>query len=106
MPRQPGHVFCPPDCSWEAKRCPGACSGWVNECPHRVCPPKGKCTEPIESAVNRTLGVIWRHMPAAPALQPATPRLILLTVSFPHALQLLKLRHCARVLQELSLIHI
>ena len=63
-------------------------------------PTKGRCTEPIQSAVNRTLDVVWRHMPAAPVLQPSTPRLILITVSFPHALQLLKLQHCARVLRD------
>ena len=98
---QPGHVFCPPDCSWESRRCPGdGCSGWVNECPKRKCPPKGRCTEPIESSVNRTLEVVWRHMPPPPRRQIKTPRLLLVTVSFPHAVQLHKLAHCARVLQH------
>jgi hypothetical protein len=99
MSPRPGHVFCPPDCSWEARRCPGdGCSGWEHECPHRKCPPKGKCVEPIQSIVNRTLKVVWDHMPAPPAYQPSSPRLILLTVTFPHAVQLQKLGHCARIL--------
>lgn len=38
-------------------------------------------------------------MPEVLEHSATTPRLILLTVSFPHALQLLKLSHCARVLQ-------
>lgn len=96
---QPGHVFCPPDCSWEAARCPGqGCSGWVGDCPLRACPRKGRCTEPIDSFVNRTLNVIWQHMPDAPFEQIVAPRLLLVTVSFPHRLQLLKLSHCAKVL--------
>jgi hypothetical protein len=100
--RQPGLVSCPPDCSWEEARCPGPrCADYAHiECYHRKCPAKGRCTEPIESAVNKTLEVIWKHTPPPPPVQPNTPRLILLTVSFPHALQLLKLRHCARVLAD------
>ena len=95
---QPGHVFCPPDCSWEGLTCPPDCSGWRHECPHRRCPKNARCTEPIASAVNRTLTVVWQHLPPPPTAQTSTPRLILLTVSFPHGLQLLKLGHCARVL--------
>lgn len=98
---QPGHVFCPPDCSWEGLRCPPDCSGYQEQCPRRVCSKKGgKCIEPIASAVNRTLSFIWTKMLPLPRVQLTTPRLLLLTITFPHALQLHKLRHCAKVLGE------
>ena len=79
----------------------------------------GRCTEPIADYVNRTLEFVWKHSPLPPhpvslsaaavgggsgegrrfrdgrrrAAAVAVPtRLILLTVSFPHAVQLHKLR--------------
>ena len=99
---QPGLIQCPPDCGWEGLSCPGQCSGWKHECPQRFCPNKKKCAEPIENFVNRTLSVVWRHLPALPAgaYQPTGPRLILVTVTFPHKLQSYKLGHCSRVLSN------
>ena len=94
-------VFCPPDCSWEVHRCAPNCSSFLQECPRRLCPKTHKrCIEPNEAFVNRTLHVIWRHSPSPPAEQASTPRLLLVTVTFPHRLQLLKLSHCARVLSS------
>jgi hypothetical protein len=91
-------VFCPPDCSWEVHRCAPNC---IQECPQRLCPKTHKrCIEPNEAFVNRTLHVIWRYSPSPPAEQASTPRLLLVTVTFPHRLQLLKLSHCARVLSS------
>lgn len=100
MPR-PGRLTCPPDCSYEHHLCPPEgglnCSGWLHECPGRKCNKRG-CTETIESATQRNLDVIWRHMPDSPRGPASTPRLLLLTATFPHPLQLIKLTHCARVL--------
>ena len=97
---QPGLVRCPPDCGWEAHaRRP---SSWNNECPQRWCAApgtKGGRCEPIEQAVKKTLDVVWRHLPEAPARPLSTPRLLLVTTTFPHKLQLLKLSHCATVLR-------
>lgn len=43
------------------------------------------------------MAVVWARLPSHP--QPrAGPPLIMITISFPHALQLLKLQHCAHVL--------
>jgi len=97
-----GEVFCPPDCSWEPVTCmlPN-CARWTQQC-NRWCEKGsgGRACEPNEMAVNRTMTVIRDHMPAPPVQQASTPRLLLLTVAFPHALQLLKLSHCARVISS------
>ena len=102
---QPGLVRCPPDCGWEGLQCPPDCSGFKQECPTRFCPKKSKCAEPIEHFVNRTLSVVWRHLPyrvPTSAWQPTGTKLILVTITFPHKLQLYKLEHCARILSHVE----
>jgi len=62
--------------------------------------------EPIEAHVNRTLNVIWPRHPVPIAWSETSPlirrKLILITTTFPHSLQLLKLEHCLRVLHGIQ----
>ncbi|KAL1523476.1 hypothetical protein AB1Y20_018414 [Prymnesium parvum] len=87
--------------------CPPHCSGFVEQCVNRRClqwGPRRSCLryELIEAFVNRTLHVIWPRLPTPTLLAKGSPllrrKLILVTTTFPHALQLLKLEHCKRVL--------
>ena len=85
---------------------------WGTRCPQRFCERakrggkivQGKC-EPIENHVNRTLSKVWKHLPPPAPTSPwellPSRRLLLITVTFPHKLQLLKLRHCIAVLTSL-----
>ena len=94
---QPGIVRCPPDCAWEMQG--RFASGWIDECPRRRCERGNRNCEPIEDIVNRTLAVVWRHQPPPPPSPLSSPRLLLITITFPHKLQMLKLEHCVRVLR-------
>mgnify|MGYP002633931408 CR=1 FL=1 len=117
-------VACPGDGCAQLKQfeCPPHCSDFGDQCQHRKCIEwnknkinkrgGGPCMkhEPIQDHVNRTLSIIW---PRLPRLPPATSsvqllrrrRLILITTTFPHALQLLKLQHCANVLNGVPNVH-
>ena len=94
-----GVVQCPPDCSWEAAVCPPNCTAWGGRrCYWR----RKESKHSLAMKVNRSLRYIWMHSgPPRIVPQPSVPKLLLISVTFPHVLQLLKLEHCARVLQGL-----
>ena len=82
------HLICPPHCANTSSTCPRwnprNVSGWVGS----------------------TLALI-HQLPSESPRAPATPaslawqmRLILVTITFAHDLQMLKLKHCARVLED------
>lgn len=87
--------------------CPPNCSGFWQKCPQRKCLERGpgkvcRKHENVEEVVNRTLKVILPRYPR-PTVHPKDEssiarRIILVTTTFPHSLQLLKLEHCKNVL--------
>lgn len=113
-----GVMRCPPDCQYEAPLlCPPHCTSWGDGCPLREWHSTNRWAkhhrdrgywERIDSVVNRTLTFVWQHSqqlpppllppPPSSSSQPQ-PRLLLLTVTFPHKLQLLKLRHCVHTIR-------
>ena len=108
-------VLCPPDCSWVAATCTSEITCGIG-CPMRKCPAlagqvsgeAGRCTESIETFRARQLSYIWANTPPAHLVEDVDRRsglrrLILITVSFPHPLQLLKLEHCGRALAHAKL---
>ena len=114
---RPNHlatVACPGDgCAvMQQFECPPHCTDWESQCGLRRCMQRnkkrrGQCEkhEPIQDHVNRTLSVIWPRLPTIPNSEErvklaARRKLILITTTFPHALQLLKLEHCSRVLAD------
>lgn len=96
---------CPPNCPRRELACP------IRHCLHWApvsCKPRKRCArpctvhEPIESFVNRTLSVVWQDLPEPTPTTRATRKLILITTTFPHSLQLLKLQHCVHVLRNVD----
>ena len=104
---QPGKIQCPPNCEYEPVVCPPRCSGWMHQCPDRDCSLRradgSRGCEPVEAHTNRTLHVLWAKqreavaLPRRASLRSRRP-LVLVTITYAHSLQLLKLEHCARAL--------
>jgi hypothetical protein len=78
----------------ELMLCPPNCSAAISRCPRR------ESFKSRQALVRKTLQLIWPLLPPHPTPQRTERKLILLTCTFPHAKQLLKLEHCARVIGQ------